>query len=197
MLSHAIWGLFWSILIQNRLKKHIVDQNLDGARACCAPFRALLYPPLEWVCICSRWIVSIWTLEPHFIRKCLPQMFGSIVFMGQQWVDQDEWVYICSRWIVFIWTFEPPFHNDTLSSGTSPSPSKLEILPPNVWIVHMGQQWVEQDEWVYICSRWIVFIWTFEPHFIVILYPVSLLHHPQNWKCFPQMFGLFVRGSSE
>ena len=28
MLSHAIWGLFWSILIQNFIK-NTVDQNLD------------------------------------------------------------------------------------------------------------------------------------------------------------------------
>ena len=36
MLSHSIWTLFWTILIQNRIEKHS-DQNLERVRACCAP----------------------------------------------------------------------------------------------------------------------------------------------------------------
>ena len=37
MLFHAIWALFWSILIQNWKWKDVVDQNLEGVCTCCAP----------------------------------------------------------------------------------------------------------------------------------------------------------------
>ena len=37
MLSHAIWALVWSMLIQSRIQKNRVNQNLEEARACCAP----------------------------------------------------------------------------------------------------------------------------------------------------------------
>ena len=36
MLSHAIWGLLWSVLNTKLIIKS-VDQNLEGVRACCAP----------------------------------------------------------------------------------------------------------------------------------------------------------------
>ena len=37
MLFHAIWALFWSILIQNWKWKDIVDQTLERVCTCCAP----------------------------------------------------------------------------------------------------------------------------------------------------------------
>ena len=37
MLFHAIWALFWSILIQNWKWKDIVDQNLEGVCTYCVP----------------------------------------------------------------------------------------------------------------------------------------------------------------